>query len=137
MYIYIYTRIYIYIYMYTYVHVYIHVCIPLVISVSVKKTFLWEEEGAWKNEPSEHQLRGWIAASAAGLPGKGLQKRNVFSRHWYQDLRSCPTRSQELRASAEASEQSCAFWRSALQTLNSPCCPILDNICPGSRILEM
>ena len=29
------------------------------------------EEDPWENEPSEHQIRGWIADSAAGLQGKG------------------------------------------------------------------
>ena len=32
----------------------------------------------WENGLSEHQIRGWIAISVAGLQGLGSQKRQVF-----------------------------------------------------------
>ena len=35
------------------------------------------EEHGCENKCSEHQIRGWIAVSAAGLHSKGLRKRSV------------------------------------------------------------
>ena len=45
---------------------------PGFVPVSVKKT-------GWENQLSKDQISGWIAISAAGLQGKGLDKRNCFS----------------------------------------------------------
>ena len=42
-----------------------------------EKTHTSREEGPWKVKLSEHQIGGWRAVSAAGLKGKGCEKRNV------------------------------------------------------------
>ena len=34
-------------------------------------------EDAWEGKPSEHQMQGWRAASAAGSRGQGLRKRSL------------------------------------------------------------
>ena len=45
-----------------------------VIPVSVEKHSSGEED-TWEHEPSERQITGWRAASAAGLQGKGWRKK--------------------------------------------------------------
>ena len=45
----------------------------------LEKNTHWLEKNTLEYQPSEHQIGGWRAVSAAGLQGKGLRKRSVFS----------------------------------------------------------
>ena len=47
------------------------------IPVSVKRNSSGEES-LWQEQLFGHQIRGRIGVSAAGLQGRGLNKRNVF-----------------------------------------------------------
>ena len=117
-YIYIYIYIYIHIYIYIYIYIYISnlrcstgLGAPNIAAVSVLKIPNPEDIG--RTEPkldsagvcekqkvlqrkhgredrlSEHQIRGWIAVSTAGLHGQGSHKRSCCFLHGHQYLGRC------------------------------------------------